>query len=217
MGISASKERICSRFADELTDINPKSWLSNYRKTSISYLLKMALFYHLIALVPALIVFSGEAAVVGHEEQHFKLSLSEALAAGPFEETLFFGIPFSLSGNPYVVLVTGLFWSSLHLLNSGSPVFAYSNLTYANFAYALPTLFFSLRTWRSGKGWFSILFHSMWDAMAFTLAFGVTNLTIFNTGLLYYADIGIIFIACILLAITFPLYRWRLKRAAMKQ
>ncbi|MFY9566662.1 MAG: hypothetical protein WAQ29_09955, partial [Nitrososphaeraceae archaeon] len=40
-----------SKFSDLRIDINPSSWLTPYRRTSIGYLTKMLLFYHGIGIL----------------------------------------------------------------------------------------------------------------------------------------------------------------------
>jgi hypothetical protein len=74
------------------------------------------------------------------------------------------------------------------------------------------SLFLSLRTWRSGKGWFSILFHSGWDLMAVLLTSLGSQVVILSTGEDLYTDIGGIILAIIFSSITYPIYRWRKKR-----
>jgi len=140
--------------------------LSRFRRTSISYLIKMLLFYHGIGIILLLI---GSAAVQQiipeHKEPSVPRSLSGVIAAGPLEETVFFGIPFYVFGNGYSVLVTGAIWVGVHLFNTDT--LSINNLAYGNLFFVLPSLFFSLRTWISGKGWFSIITHSAWNGIFF--------------------------------------------------
>jgi len=147
--------------------MHPRAWLSRYRRTSIGYLTKMLLFYHGLGLGLLLL---GSAVIdqvlPEHEEPSIPRSLSGVLAAGPLEETVFFGIPFYVFGNAYSVLVTGALWVGIHLLNTGT--LSVNNLAYGNLLFVLPSLFFSLRTWISGKGWFSIVTHSAWNGIFFT-------------------------------------------------
>ena len=89
------------------------------------------------------------------------VSVSLALSAGFFEEAVFFGIPTYLSGHPLVILGSGIIWSVAHLFNSG--VVSIETLAYGGFLFSIPHIFFSLRTWSSGKGWFAIAFHSGWN------------------------------------------------------
>jgi hypothetical protein len=158
---------LADRFADEKADMHPRAWLSRYRCTSIGYLTKMLLFYHgigigLLLLGSAII----EQLLPEYEEPGIPRSLSGVLAAGPLEETVFFGIPFYVFGNAYSVLVTGALWVAIHLFNTDT--LSVNNLAFGNLLFVLPSLFFSLRTWVSGKGWFSIVTHSAWNAVFFT-------------------------------------------------
>lgn len=154
------------RFADEKADFHPRTWLTRYRRTSIGYMTKMLLFYHGIGfglmLAGDLIV---QFTIPDYEQPSIPRSLSSVLAAGPLEETIFFGIPFYIFGNAYSVLVTGSVWVAIHLLNTDT--FEISGLAFGNLLFVLPSLFFSLRTWISGKGWFSILTHSSWNGIFF--------------------------------------------------
>ena len=157
---------MAGKFADEKADMHPRAWLSRYRRTSIGYLTKMLLFYHGLGL-GLLLVGSAviEQVLPEHEEPSIPRSLSGVLAAGPLEETVFFGIPFYVFGNAYSVLVTGALWVGIHVLNTET--FSVNNLAFGNLLFVLPSLFFSLRTWVSGKGWFSIVTHSAWNGVFF--------------------------------------------------
>lgn len=111
------------------------------------------------------------------------ISISLALSAGFFEEAAFFGIPFYRSGNPLVVLGTGVIWSAAHLFNTG--VISIETLAYGGFLFSIPHIFFSLRTWSSGKGWFAIAFHSGWN-ISFLMIYcgiGLRDCSIINEGL----------------------------------
>jgi CAAX prenyl protease-like protein len=157
---------LAGRFADEKADFHPRSWLSKYRHTSIGYLTKMLLFYHGIGIVMLLVGSAViEQVLPDHNEPSIPRSLSGVLAAGPLEETIFFGIPFYIFGNAYSVLVTGAVWVVVHLLNTDT--LSINNLAFGNLLFVLPSLFFSLRTWVSGKGWFSIVAHSGWNGVFF--------------------------------------------------
>jgi len=204
-----------SKFSDEKIDMHPKSWLSDYRQLSLWYLLKMGLYYSLIGVIIAYSIMGIEYFIFGYEEPIPQASLILMIAAGPVEETLFFGIPFALSGNPFVVLVTGSFWAFMHIFNAqlvGEDGFSFQTL-----AVAIPHIFFSLRAWKSGKGWFTILFHSAWNAMVFGIAVGLGEipLMIFDESFSG-VDIEMIILSAILMGITYPLYRWRLKREVKK-
>jgi hypothetical protein len=56
----------------------------------------------------------------------------------------------------------------IHILNTDT--FEISALAFANWLFVIPSLFFSLRTWISGKGWFAILTHSIWNGIFFALS-----------------------------------------------
>jgi len=47
------------------------------------------------------------------------------------------------------------------LFSSG--VFSIETLSYGGFFFTVPHIFFSIRTWISKKGWFAIIFHSVWN------------------------------------------------------
>ncbi len=101
------------KYADEKADLNPRSWLSKYRQTSIRYLIKMALFCHGLGYILALIgAVIAQQIIPEYKAPLIPLTLAEALSAGPFEETIFFGIPFYATGNHYVVLGMGIVWAS---------------------------------------------------------------------------------------------------------
>jgi len=157
---------LADNFADEKADMHPRAWLSRYRHTSIGYLTKMLLFYHGIGI--GLLLFGTaiiDQVLPEHEEPSIPRSLSGVLAAGPLEETVFFGIPFYVFGSAYSVLVTGALWVAIHLFNTDT--ISINSLAFGNLLFVLPSLFFSLRTWVSGKGWFSVVTHSAWNGVFF--------------------------------------------------
>lgn len=157
---------MAEKFADEKADMHPKSWLSKYRRTSVGYLTKMLLFYHGIGfgllLIGSTII---DQVIPDYEQPSIPRSLLSVLSAGPIEETMFFGIPFYVFGNAYSVLVTGAVWVAMHLLNTDT--LEASSLAFGNLLFVLPSLFFSLRTWVSGKGWFAVVTHSAWNGIFF--------------------------------------------------
>ena len=112
----------------------------------------------------------------------------------------------------YFADVTAMF----HVFNTDIATFSFEYLSYPNLAVALISLFYSLRTWTSGKGWFSILFHSIYNAVAF-IVLGITGE---NPWVLSVDDgvteIGMLILSLPLLAITYGLYRWREKRDEKK-
>jgi hypothetical protein len=157
---------VAEKFADEKADMHLKSWLSKYRRTSVGYLTKMLLFYHGIGfgllLIGSTII---DQVIPDYKQPSIPRSLLSVLSAGPIEETMFFGIPFYVFGNAYSVLVTGAVWVAMHLLNTDT--LEASSLAFGNLVFVLPSLFFSLRTWVSGKGWFAVVTHSAWNGIFF--------------------------------------------------
>jgi hypothetical protein len=217
---SLEVQHLDSKWWAEKIDMHPKSWMSKYSKTSFGYMLKMGFFYSVVGLGAAYSVYGIQLFVFGYEEPVFPFSLILAVTAGPIEETIFFGIPYVISGNSYVVLGTGAIWSSLHLLNTNELAFD-GFLANSNFAFTIPHIFFSLRAWKSGKGWFTIFFHSAWNALMFGIAVSTEEIPfeIFSTDDLYVTELDdwLIVLSAILMAITYPLYRWRLKRELRKE
>ena len=160
--ILSKERRVLGDKNPNLLDINPKNWLKPFQKTSVWYLLKMGLFYHFLGLVLMYLGSNIAASVISdYTAPQIPVSISLALSAGFFEEAVFFGIPTYLSGHPLVVLGVGIIWSVAHLFNSG--IVSIETLAYGGFLFSIPHIFFSLRTWSSGKGWFAIAFHSGWN------------------------------------------------------
>lgn len=146
----------------EIHDINPKTWLRPFQRTNVFYLLKMGLFYHGLGLILMYVgSFFATSMISGYEIPQIPVSIALALSSGLLEESVFFGIPFLMTGNPLVLLGTGIFWSVAHLFNSG--VFSIETLSYGGFLFSVPHIFFSIRVWISKKGWFAIIFHSAWN------------------------------------------------------
>ncbi len=192
--------------------MHPKSWLSNFQQSSIVYLIKMGLFYTAIGLIASYIVYTLQYSLTGYEEPVVPASLIQMIMAGPFEETLFFGIPYAVTGNQFVVLGTGILWAGMHVFNAS--VVEMGNYSYANLAFAIPHIFFSLRAWKSGNGWFTIPFHSGWNALAFSIAVlsGEMSFAIVDPTSGGIVDLASIILSIILVGITYPLYRRRLKK-----
>jgi len=146
----------------EINDINPKTWLRPFQKTSITYLLKMGLFYSILGL---LMMYAGSflasSLISDYEIPQFPVSVLLAASSGLLEESVFFGIPYYITGHPMILLGTGIIWSISHLFNSG--MFSIETLSYSGFLFTVPHIFFSIRTWISKKGWFAIVFHSGWN------------------------------------------------------
>ena len=141
----------------------------------------MGLFYHALGLV---LMQLGSQLVTNvmpeYETPQIPVSISLALSSGLLEESVFFGIPFYLTGNSFVLLGTGIVWSVSHLFNSGT--FSLESLAYGGFLFSVPHIFFSLRTWSSGKGWFAIVFHSVWNFIILIsyCSFGLRQCSIIN-------------------------------------
>lgn len=187
-----------------IKDLNPKNWISTYQNTSIKYLCLMFLFYHGIGIIASVIGASIiENTIEGYQDPSSSNSLIPVIMAGPIEESLFFGIPFYLSGNNFVPLAGGIIWGMLHIFNTNT--IELNQLDYANWLFVIPSLFFSLRTWISKKGWFAIIAHSVWNVVFFSLS-------CYSGEIICYLDfnkqdITTILLAAILLTITWLLVK----------
>lgn len=149
-----------------IIDSNPLRWLSKFQRTSIQYLSLMFGFYHSLGLVVALVgTFLIQATIPGYVEPTTPRFFSSVLLAGPIEEPLFFGIPLYASANANAALVGGLVWIFLHLISTSD--LTISNLAFINWLFVIPSFFFSFRTWISGKGWFAVVSHSVWNCIFF--------------------------------------------------
>jgi len=208
-----------SRFSEIKDDLNPRSWLSVYRKNSFTYVSLMFLFYSALGLLAATIVWTIEFSVFNFEEPSQLFTLLGAISAGPSEEALFFGIPFALTGNTYVVLFTGSIWAAAHLFNYES-FFQMGNFSYTTFAFVIPHIFFSLRAWKSGKGLHAVFLHSSWNVVIFGLLvlFGEISFSLYSSTSTWslLTDAFTLVSALVLLAITIPIYKWRLRREKVK-
>jgi len=168
----------------------------------------MLLFYHVMGLVLMLIgTFVAQKVISDYKEPVIPLSLVSVLSAGPTEETMFFGIPFYIFGNHFVVLAGGIVWAMIHILNTNTP--NVNNLAYANWLFVVPSLFFSLRTWISGKGWFAIVTHSIWNGIFFVLSCNLsqTSCMIGSTQKSLLGGINSLVLALILVGLTYILYK----------
>jgi membrane protease YdiL (CAAX protease family) len=168
----------------------------------------MLLFYHGLGF--ALLV-AGTAAIDAlipdYEQPTVPRSLVSVLAAGPIEETIFFGIPFYVFGNAYSMLVTGAVWAGIHVLNTES--LEVSNLSFGNLFFVIPSLFFSLRTWASGKGWYSVLTHSGWNGIFFGAGCAVGEFACTAFEEKHTDTVFSIVLSAGLIAATYMLYRVR--------
>lgn len=205
--LSSIKLRRC----DIKIDINPRSWLSKYRQTSLAYITIILLFYHGIGL---LFVFMGtflvERAVSNYHEPSIPRSPISVISAGPIEETLFFGIPYYAFGNHFVILIGGIVWVMIHILNTQT--LDIHNLAYANWLFVIPSFFFSFRTWISGKGWFAIITHSAWNGIIFTsgcISEDFSCMTTTNEGNFSLLNLSSLAVSSVLLALTYFLYSMR--------
>ena len=205
--------------SDVRADINPITWLKPFRKNSISHIVKMAIFYHILGLVLA----SGINGIQLVSDPTYEapvppVNLVLIINAGPFEELLFFGLPFYLTGNPYIMLGVGSYWALSHLVGiTDDGEFLTSVLGFESFAFAFTTLFFSLRTWMSGKGWLAIIIHSAWNVSIFGVDCSIDQVlscTIFpNTHEETDFAISGIIGSVILLGITYWAYRRKKRRS----
>lgn len=149
-----------------IEDLNPRRWLSRFQQTSVLYLLLMFGFYHSLGLLAALVgTHLIQTTIPEYVEQGVPRYLDSVILAGPIEESLFFGIPLYGFANVSAAIVGGLLWTFLHLINTET--FTISTLAYSNWLFVFPSYFFSLRTWITGKGWFAIVSHSVWNCLFF--------------------------------------------------
>ena len=163
-------------------------------------------------LIMVIGTFIIERIVPEYQEASVPLSIISVLAAGPIEEILFFGLPFYVLGHHLIVLAGGMLWVMLHILNTDT--LELGTLSYANWLFVLPSLFFSLRTWISGKGWFAILTHSAWNGVFFTLGclVGEVSCSISLQGDDILASINSVGLAAILIGLISVLYKRKTNR-----
>jgi membrane protein DedA with SNARE-associated domain len=76
----------------------------------------------------------------------------------------------------------------------------------------VPSLFFSLRTWVSGKGWFSVLVHSAWNGIFFAAGCATGDFTCTMADSDVSGTILTILLSAGLLAATYFLYRRKEKK-----
>jgi hypothetical protein len=191
---------------DFIRDINPRHWLTRYRNTAVPYMIAMGVFYLAIGIAMQQITNILAAQIIANYHiTSVPISVIMGLSSGPLEEVTFFGIPYYLSGNYLVILACGILWSVLHIFNTQNLVL--SNLAIGSVFFTIPHIFFSLRTWISGKGWFAVAFHTSWNAIVLGLQCMTGTICIaMGTGIYFYLDLLSLFAVVIL---TAGLYRTR--------
>jgi hypothetical protein len=120
---------------------------------------------------------------------------------------LFFGIPFYAFGNTYLVLATGIIWAATHIFNTAT--YELNALAFGNMLFVLPSLFFSLRTWVSGKGWFAVATHSAWNGIFFAAGCSAGELKCTAIDSDIGATVTSIALSAILVVATYALYKRR--------
>ena len=198
--------------SDLMKDFHPLRWTSKYRRTTVPYLIIMVLFYHGIGII---VLAAGSLLIQNiirdYNEPSIPITILSVIYAGPIEETLFFGIPLYATGSHIIVMAGGIMWAMIHILNTQTVQL--NALAYTNWLFVIPSIFFSFRTWISGKGWFAVVSHSMWNIAFFTL--GCTSGE-FPCNVFYdkngFSDIIMISIGTLLTALTYFLYRRNLTK-----
>ena len=193
--------------SDLMKDFHPLRWTTKYRRTTVPYLIIMVLFYHGIGII---VLAAGSLLIQNiirdYNEPSIPITILSVIFAGPIEETLFFGIPLYATGSHIIVMAGGIMWAMIHILNTQTVQL--NALAYTNWLFVIPSIFFSFRTWISGKGWFAVVSHSMWNIAFFTL--GCTSGE-FPCNVFYdkngFSDIIMISIGTLLTALTYFLYR----------
>jgi len=193
--------------SDLMKDFHPLRWTSKYRRTTVPYLIIMVLFYHGIGII---VLAAGSLLIQNiirdYNEPSIPITILSVIFAGPIEETLFFGIPLYATGSHIIVMAGGIMWAMIHILNTQTVQL--NALAYTNWLFVIPSIFLSFRTWISGKGWFAVVSHSMWNIAFFTL--GCTSGE-FPCNVFYdkngFSDIIMISIGTLLTALTYFLYR----------
>jgi CAAX prenyl protease-like protein len=198
--------------SDLMKDFHPLRWTSKYRRTTVPYLIIMVLFYHGIGII---VLAAGSLLIQNiirdYNEPSIPITILSVIFAGPIEETLFFGIPLYATGSHIIVMAGGIMWAMIHILNTQTVQL--NALAYTNWLFVIPSIFLSFRTWISGKGWFALVSHSMWNIAFFTL--GCTSGE-FPCNVFYdkngFSDIIMISIGTLLTALTYFLYRRNLTK-----
>jgi hypothetical protein len=141
----------------------------------------MGLFYQGLGLI---LMYTGSFfatnVISDYEIPQFPVSMSLALSSGLLEESIFFGIPYYMTGSPHILLGSGIIWSITHLFSSG--IFSFDALSYGGFLFTIPYMFFTIRVWISKKGWFAIVFHSAWNFALLNIycVLGLRQCSVFN-------------------------------------
>ena len=190
-----------------VNDLSPLRWLSKFQQVSIPYLLFMFGFYHVLGLMAAIVgTILIQTTIPGYIEPDMPRYFDSVVLAGPIEESLFFGIPLYGVGNGNAALIGGLVWIFLHLINTED--LSFLSLAYVNWLFVIPSFFFSFRVWISGKGWFGVISHSVWNCLFFFAGcyageykcMPFENLSTLLSG---------VFLAALLVLITYWLYQRR--------
>lgn len=161
---------------DFIVDINPKRWISKFQNTSLTHIGILALFYH-VMIIPFILFSQYLPDVYFQKDALFEIpqnAFNNTILVPSIEEILFFGLPHYLSGHPLIVLIVGSSWSIVHLFEPLTSSTYYLSLS--AFFTTIPILFFNIRAWKSGKGWFSIATHGGYN---FLVALGrcIPNIT----------------------------------------
>lgn len=197
-----------------LFDLSPRRWLRPFASRSVPHIVLMGLFYHALGLV---LLGVGrriaDTVVPGYAPSGIPVSIASTLASGPIEESIFFGIPYLVFSNPYVLLAIGSLWSLLHLFNAATLDFA--NVSYGAFLFTVPHIFFSIRTWASGRGWVAIAFHSAWNlaALLSVCGTGAMQCKAFGDGVFFMLDVLLVVVATAVTVLIYLAYRLKQNRA----
>jgi len=190
-----------------LSDLNPKLWLSPFAGRPAYHIVVLGVFYHALGL---LLMGAGNRIAshvdAGYSPPGIPVSAASTLASGPIEEVIFFGIPYLVFSNPYVLLAAGSVWSFLHLFNTSVD---FSSVSYGAFLFTVPHVFFSIRAWTGGRGWIAIAFHSGWNLAVLLLACGTGTISClaFGEGGGFARDVLLIAISASVSALAYLSYK----------
>ncbi|NOJ27895.1 MAG: CAAX protease, partial [Nitrososphaera sp.] len=76
-----------------------------------------------------------------------------------------------------------------------------------------PSLFFSLRTWVSGKGWFAVIVHSVWNGIFFAAGCATGEIECSLAGEDVNLNVIVIALSAGLLVAAYFLYRRKQKKS----